>query len=151
MEATLLHRSLTGMAISALTAACTPDADRPGGDDRSPATPIENRSFFWVFNTSTDTLTKGPVFTSDEVADMSLINTPPRDRLPIHTELCAFSKRTLVEAILREVHRGGQVFFVHNRVRSIHSMRAFLERMLPGIRFAVAHGQDEAFFGSALH
>ena len=51
--------------------------------------------------------------------DMSLINTPPRDRLPIHTELCAFDKEMLVEAILRELHRGGQVFFVHNRVQTI--------------------------------
>ncbi len=73
--------------------------------------------------------------------DMSLINTPPRDRLPIHTELCAFSKRTLVEAILRELHRGGQVFFVHNRVQTIEGTAQLIKKLLPNVRVAWAHGQ----------
>jgi len=73
--------------------------------------------------------------------DMSLINTPPRDRLPIQTELCAFSEEVLKEAILRELHRGGQVFFVHNRVETIQGMAATLKKLLPNIRVCVAHGQ----------
>jgi transcription-repair coupling factor (superfamily II helicase) len=75
--------------------------------------------------------------------DMSLINTPPRDRLPIHTELCAFDKRVLVEAILRELHRGGQVFFVHNRVQTIEGMAQLIRELLPNVRVAWAHGQME--------
>ncbi|MFH2054141.1 MAG: transcription-repair coupling factor [bacterium] len=73
--------------------------------------------------------------------DMSLINTPPRDRLPIHTELCAFSKQVLVEAILRELHRGGQVFFVHNRVQTIEGTAQLIRELLPNVRVAWAHGQ----------
>ncbi len=73
--------------------------------------------------------------------DMSLINTPPRDRLPIHTELCAFSDEVLTEAILRELHRGGQVFFVHNRVETIENMAGRIAALLPSVRVAYAHGQ----------
>ncbi len=73
--------------------------------------------------------------------DMSLITTPPRDRLPIHTEICAFSETILSEAILRELHRGGQVFFVHNRVETILGMAAVLRKLLPKTRICVAHGQ----------
>jgi transcription-repair coupling factor (superfamily II helicase) len=73
--------------------------------------------------------------------DMSLINTPPLDRQPIHTELCAFSKKVLVEAILREIHRGGQVFFVHNRVQTIEGTTRLIRDLLPNVRVAWAHGQ----------
>ena len=73
--------------------------------------------------------------------DMSLINTPPRDRQPIHTELCTFSKQTLVEAILRELHRGGQVFFVHNRVQTIEGTAQLIRQLLPNVRVSWAHGQ----------
>jgi transcription-repair coupling factor (superfamily II helicase) len=73
--------------------------------------------------------------------DMSLINTPPRDRLPIHTELCTFDKRLLVEAIMRELHRGGQVFFVHNRVQTIEGMAQLIRELMPNVRVGWAHGQ----------
>lgn len=73
--------------------------------------------------------------------DMSLINTPPRDRLPIHTELCTYNDEVLTEAILRELHRGGQVFFVHNRVQTIEHMAARIQQLLPSVRVAYAHGQ----------
>ncbi|HOX25670.1 MAG TPA: transcription-repair coupling factor [Candidatus Krumholzibacteria bacterium] len=73
--------------------------------------------------------------------DMSLINTPPRDRLPIHTELCMYSDEVMTEAILRELHRGGQVFFVHNRVQTIEHMAARLQQLLPSVRVGLAHGQ----------
>ena len=73
--------------------------------------------------------------------DMSVINTPPQDRLPIHTEILAFDETRIAEAIHREVERGGQVYFVHNRVQSIHRLKQYLEDLLPQVRFAVAHGQ----------
>jgi transcription-repair coupling factor (superfamily II helicase) len=73
--------------------------------------------------------------------DMSLINTAPQDRLPIETEIAPFSQELITEAILREVDRGGQVYFVHNRVRTIDTIKEMLQRWLPQIRFVVAHGQ----------
>ena len=73
--------------------------------------------------------------------DMSVINTPPQDRLPIHTEIIAFNEDRIAEAILREVERGGQVYFVHNRVQSIHRLTNYLQELLPQVRFGTAHGQ----------
>ncbi len=75
--------------------------------------------------------------------DMSIINTPPKDRLPIHTELARFDKKLIADAILREVDRGGQVYFVHNRVQTIEAMYRFLKDLVPQIRIAIAHGQME--------
>lgn len=73
--------------------------------------------------------------------DISYINTPPRDRYSVHTEILPFEEKTLIEAILREVDRDGQVYFVHNRVQSIESMAGYLRRLLPNVSFGVAHGQ----------
>ncbi|MGB7060746.1 MAG: transcription-repair coupling factor, partial [Candidatus Zixiibacteriota bacterium] len=75
--------------------------------------------------------------------DMSVINTPPKDRLAIHTEIVEFDKKLIADAILREVDRGGQVYFVHNRVQTIEAMYRFLMDLVPQIRIAVAHGQME--------
>jgi transcription-repair coupling factor (superfamily II helicase) len=75
--------------------------------------------------------------------DMSIINTPPKDRLPIHTEIVEFDKKLIADAILREVDRGGQVYFVHNRVQTIEAMYRFLQDLVPQIRIAIAHGQME--------
>ncbi len=73
--------------------------------------------------------------------DMSVINTPPQDRLPIHTEILAFAEGRIAEAIHREVERGGQIYFVHNRVQSIQRLKEYLQELLPQVRFGVAHGQ----------
>ncbi len=73
--------------------------------------------------------------------DMSIIETPPKDRLPIHTEIVAFSEDRIADAILREIDRGGQVYFVHNRVQSIYAIKEFLENLLPQVRFGIGHGQ----------
>ncbi|HVP56635.1 MAG TPA: TRCF domain-containing protein, partial [bacterium] len=73
--------------------------------------------------------------------DMSTIDTPPKDRLPVETEVVQFDEEVIVSAVLREIDRGGQVFFVHNRVETIDAMAAHIARLLPGIRLAVAHGQ----------
>ena len=73
--------------------------------------------------------------------DMSVINTPPQDRLPIHTEILSFDEGRIAEAITQEIARGGQVYFVHNRVQSIQRLADYLEELLPAVRFGVAHGQ----------
>jgi transcription-repair coupling factor (superfamily II helicase) len=75
--------------------------------------------------------------------DMSIINTPPKDRLPVQTEIALFDKKLITDAVLREVDRGGQVYFVHNRVQTIEAMYRFLSALIPQIRIAVAHGQME--------
>ena len=77
------------------------------------------------------------------VRDISTINTPPEERLPIITHVGPYSTRLIRQAILRELERGGQVFFVHNRVQTIPAMRAHLERLVPEARLAIAHGQME--------
>ena len=73
--------------------------------------------------------------------DMSIIDTPPLGRLPVDTELVKFDEEVVISAILRELDRGGQVFFVHNRVETIDTVAAHLMGLLPNVRFAVAHGQ----------
>jgi len=75
------------------------------------------------------------------VRDMSMIATAPQDRLAVKTEVHKFDEETIREAMLREIKRGGQVFFVHNRVASISAMKRFLERLVPEARIGVGHGQ----------
>jgi transcription-repair coupling factor (superfamily II helicase) len=75
------------------------------------------------------------------VRDMSVIETPPEDRLPIQTRVAEASAGLVRDAILRELDRGGQVFYVHNRVETIEAQTEQLRRMLPGVRFVVGHGQ----------
>jgi transcription-repair coupling factor (superfamily II helicase) len=76
------------------------------------------------------------------IRDISVIDTPPRNRLPIHTEILPFDDERIREAVMREIGRGGQVFFVHNRVQSIEVMQGYLARLLPDrVRIAHAHGQ----------
>ncbi|MDP8208214.1 MAG: transcription-repair coupling factor [Candidatus Electryonea clarkiae] len=80
-------------------------------------------------------------FALSGVKDMSMIATAPHDRHPIQTEIVPFDNHVIREAILREVARGGQIYFLHNRVKSILAMKGMLERLVPGIKIAVAHGQ----------
>ena len=75
------------------------------------------------------------------IRDISTINTPPEERLPIVTHVGPYSERLVRQAILRELERGGQVFFVHNRVQTINAMNAHLQRLVPEARIAIAHGQ----------
>jgi transcription-repair coupling factor (superfamily II helicase) len=75
------------------------------------------------------------------VRDMSVIETPPQERLPIRTSIREWDDALIREAILREVDRGGQVFFVHNRVQGIQVIAQRLQRLVPEATFAVAHGQ----------
>jgi transcription-repair coupling factor (superfamily II helicase) len=73
--------------------------------------------------------------------DMSVIETPPRDRLAINTQVVQFSESVIKSAIELELSRGGQVFFIHNRVETIFTIAAHLKKIVPNANFVVAHGQ----------
>jgi transcription-repair coupling factor (superfamily II helicase) len=75
------------------------------------------------------------------VRDLSVIETPPLDRLPVETIVTGWNRAVIKEAIDRELGRGGQVFFVHNRVQSLPSMTTFVQGLCPDARVAMAHGQ----------
>ena len=75
------------------------------------------------------------------IRDMSIIETPPKDRLSIQTNVVKFDQEVMRRAIGNEIERGGQVYFVHNRVESIYSMADLLHRLVPGARIGVGHGQ----------
>ena len=75
------------------------------------------------------------------VRDLSTIETPPEERLPIQTTIAEYDETLIRQAILREIDRGGQVFFVHNRVRGITQIAKRLERIVPEATFGVGHGQ----------
>ena len=75
------------------------------------------------------------------IRDMSVIETPPRDRLSIQTNVMKFDQTVISRAIRTELERGGQVYFVHNRVESIYSLGDLITRLVPEAKVAVAHGQ----------
>ena len=76
--------------------------------------------------------------------DMSTIQTPPHDRLPVETIVMQYDERVIRDAIQRELNRGGQVFFLHNRVMTIEAMRSKLQTLVPPARIVVGHGQMDA-------
>ncbi|MDG1070232.1 MAG: transcription-repair coupling factor [Akkermansiaceae bacterium] len=73
--------------------------------------------------------------------DMSTIDTPPPNRLPVQTSICAYDERLIRNAIRRELTRGGQVFFLHNRVATIDGMKTRIEKLVPEARVVIGHGQ----------
>jgi transcription-repair coupling factor (superfamily II helicase) len=75
------------------------------------------------------------------IRDMSIIETPPKDRLSIQTNVVKFDAQVIARAVRNELARGGQVYFVHNRVESIFSIGALIQRLVPEARVGVAHGQ----------
>jgi len=92
------------------------------------------------------TLTATPIPRTMQLAlgglrDMSIIETAPRDRMPIITHVLRWSDAVLQDAMRRELDRGGQVFFVHDRVQTIEAVRQRVARLVPDARVAVAHGQ----------
>ncbi|MCS7090860.1 MAG: transcription-repair coupling factor [Verrucomicrobiota bacterium] len=76
--------------------------------------------------------------------DLSLIQTPPQDRLPVETIVIPYDEDVIRQAILRELNRGGQVYFLHNRVGTIETMRQRLQALVPEARIVVGHGQMKA-------
>jgi transcription-repair coupling factor (superfamily II helicase) len=86
------------------------------------------------------------------VRDISNLNTPPEERLPIVTHVGPYSPKLVRQAILRELERGGQVFFVHNRVQTIDAMKIHLNQLVPEARVDVGHGQmPEQQLSSVMH
>lgn len=97
-------------------------------------------------NVDTLTLTATPIprtlqFSLMGARDLSILNTPPANRHPIFTELHGFNEDIIKEAILYEVERNGQVFFINNRVQNIQEIQDLIKRILPDIKTVVAHGQ----------
>ncbi|MFZ5878936.1 MAG: transcription-repair coupling factor [Chloroflexota bacterium] len=86
------------------------------------------------------------------VRDISNLNTPPEERLPIVTHVGPYSPKLVRQAILRELERGGQIFFVHNRVQTIDAMRMHLEKLVPEARIDIGHGQmPEGALSAVMH
>ncbi|GIV34906.1 MAG: transcription-repair-coupling factor [Chitinophagales bacterium] len=97
-------------------------------------------------NVDTLTLTATPIprtlqFSLLGARDLSIINTPPPNRQPIQTELHVFNEDIVRDAIYYEIHRGGQVFFIHNRVKDLDEVAGMLKKLCPDVDFAIAHGQ----------
>lgn len=94
------------------------------------------------------TLTATPIprtlqFSLMGARDLSVINTPPPNRQPVSTEIIQFNEVAIRDAISYEVSRGGQVYFVHNRLQNIHEIAGMIQRLCPGVRIAIGHGQME--------
>ncbi len=94
------------------------------------------------------TLTATPIprtlqFSLMGARDLSVISTPPPNRYPIETQMISFNEETIRDAINYEVSRGGQVFFVHNRINNIYEISDMLRKFCPDVRVVVAHGQME--------
>ena len=75
------------------------------------------------------------------IRDMSVIETPPKDRLAIQTNVVKFDATVIARAIRNEIARGGQIYFVHNRVESIYSLGNLIQRLVPEARVVIGHGQ----------
>ncbi len=86
------------------------------------------------------------------VRDLSVIETPPKDRMAVETAIVPFDPRLIREAIELEIERGGQVYYVYNRVESIEKVLTFLRDLIPGLRVTVGHGQlDESELSRRMH
>jgi transcription-repair coupling factor (superfamily II helicase) len=103
-----------------------------------------------TFKTTIDTLTltATPIprtlqFSLMGARDLSVITTPPPNRYPVQTELHSFSEELIRDAISYELHRGGQVFFVNNKVQNITEIAGIIQRLVPDARIAIGHGQME--------
>ena len=99
-------------------------------------------------NVDTLTLTATPIprtlqFSLMNARDLSIINTPPPNRQPVHTEVMVFDEYAIRDALYYETERGGQVYFVHNRVQSLPEMVTLLRGLCPDLNIGMAHGQME--------
>jgi len=99
-------------------------------------------------NVDTLTLTATPIprtlqFSLMAARDLSVINTAPPNRHPIETNVIRFSEETIRDAISYEISRGGQVFFIHNRIENIKEVAGMLQRLLPSAKIGIGHGQME--------
>lgn len=99
-------------------------------------------------NVDTLTLTATPIprtlhFSLMGARDLSIISTPPPNRIPVQTELHVFNETLIKEAVAYEIDRGGQVFFIHNRVNDLEQLGAMIKKLVPHARVGIAHGQLE--------
>ncbi|MBE0638134.1 MAG: transcription-repair coupling factor [Bacteroidales bacterium] len=99
-------------------------------------------------NVDTLTLTATPIprtlqFSLMGARDLSIINTPPPNRIPIRTEVRGFGEEVISNAINYEISRNGQVFFVHNRVQNINDVADMIRKFCPGVKVGIGHGQME--------
>ncbi|MEZ4840256.1 MAG: transcription-repair coupling factor [Flavobacteriaceae bacterium] len=99
-------------------------------------------------NVDTLTLTATPIprtlqFSLMAARDLSVINTPPPNRHPIETHVIRFNEELIRDAVQYEISRGGQVFFIHNRIENIKEVAGLLQRLLPDANIAIGHGQME--------
>jgi len=99
-------------------------------------------------NVDTLTLTATPIprtlqFSLMAARDLSTITTPPPNRYPIESHVIRFSEETIRDAVSYEIQRGGQVFFIHNRIENIKEVAGMLQRLVPDAKIAVGHGQME--------
>jgi transcription-repair coupling factor (superfamily II helicase) len=99
-------------------------------------------------NVDTLTLTATPIprtlqFSLMGARDLSIIATPPANRQPVTTEIHAYDEEVIRDAVIRELKRGGQVFFVHNRIKDIDGIANNLLRLIPDAKIGIAHGQME--------
>ncbi len=99
-------------------------------------------------NVDTLTLTATPIprtlqFSLMAARDLSVISTPPPNRHPIDTQVIRFSEETIRDAIAYEISRGGQVFFIHNRIENIKEVAGMLQRLVPNAKIGIGHGQME--------
>ncbi len=99
-------------------------------------------------NVDTLTLTATPIprtlqFSLMAARDLSVINTPPPNRHPIETQVVRFNEELIRDAIMYEISRGGQVFFIHNRIENIKEVAGMLQRLIPDAKIGVGHGQLE--------
>lgn len=99
-------------------------------------------------NVDTLTLTATPIprtlqFSLMGARDLSVINTPPPNRHPVQTEVCTFDEELIRDAITYEISRGGQVYFVHNRIENIQEVAGLVQRLCPNAKVGIGHGQME--------
>ncbi|MCR5861031.1 transcription-repair coupling factor [Flavobacterium sp. J372] len=99
-------------------------------------------------NVDTLTLTATPIprtlqFSLMAARDLSVITTPPPNRYPIESHVIGFNEETIRDAVSYEIQRGGQVFFIHNRIENIKEVAGMIQRLVPGAKVGVGHGQME--------
>lgn len=99
-------------------------------------------------NVDTLTLTATPIprtlqFSLMAARDLSVINTPPPNRYPVETQVIRFSEEVIRDAIRYEISRGGQVFFIHNRIENIKEVAGMIQRLVPDAKIGIGHGQME--------
>ncbi|MEM9053296.1 MAG: transcription-repair coupling factor, partial [Bacteroidota bacterium] len=99
-------------------------------------------------NVDTLTMTATPIprtlqFSMMGARDLSIISTPPPNRYPVQTELFTLNEEVIRDAVSYEISRGGQIFFVHNKIQNIQEVAGMIQRLVPGARIVIGHGQME--------